>query len=376
MKKKIKLIKFIELRYADPISSIDLTDNYLLFGTMLGATKLYNINQNKLTILSEIQDEYISGVKIEENRLYICIGDVKILIYDLNRIPEYSEIQNYIEEDLDKYNINNNENNDKKDKKKESHDNNCDNCLTMLNNNYLIRTFIQFPTEPNEDPITKKTRFSIKNINNMDEIKGEIELSNYCVPFDFDGKNFIIIDFIKQNKRNYIAYDVDLKLENKFEIEDKYKDEKIGHISHLKIVKNDLLFIVRDYNICEMRKLNLQLKKKLNIKSKEILAFDIMLVNGKNKSEEVKENKSEEEDIEMSLYIIILDIDCNVFLYNYKTDKCELLFNLEKDDLGIDKTIKDQRFFLFGYPYYIKLTQEYIAISSDYGCILVQYSSF
>lgn len=378
MKKEIKLIKFIELRYADPISSLDLTDNYLLFGTMLGATKLYNINQNKITTLSEIQDEYISGVKIKENTLYICIGDVKILVYDLNKnndgqIPEYSEIKNYREGDLENNITNNEENNDENNNKKETHENNCENCLTMLNNNYLIRTFIQFPADPKEEAIIQKTRFSIKNINNMDEIKGKIELSSYCVPFDFDGKNFIIIDFIKENKRNYIVYDVDSELENKFEIEDKFKSEKIGHISHLKIVKDDLLFIVRNYNICEMRNLNLELKKNLNIKSKEILAFDIMFDNDDN-NEEKKEN--EEEKIQLSLYIILLDIDCNVFLYNYKDDKCELLFNLENDELGIDKTIKGQRFFLFGYPYYIKLTKKYIAISSDYGCILIQYSSF
>jgi hypothetical protein len=31
-KKEIKLVEFITIRYADPISSIDLIDNYLLFG--------------------------------------------------------------------------------------------------------------------------------------------------------------------------------------------------------------------------------------------------------------------------------------------------------------------------------------------------------
>ena len=50
------------------------------------------------------------------------------------------------------------------------------------------------------------------------------------------------------------------------------------------------------------------------------------------------------------------------------------MFNLENDELGIDNDIKDQRFFMFGYPYYIKISEKYIAITSDYGCILVQYN--
>ena len=251
----MKLIKFIGLRYADPISSIDLTDDYLLFGTMLGTTNLYINKQNKLKTLSEIQDEYISGVKIYNNKLYICIGDFKILIYELNnnidneneKIPEYIEIKNYKDDDNDT-----------------EHNKNCENCLTMLNDNYLIRTFIDFPVEPNADSVTKETKFSIKNIiikneNNDDdneEIKGEIKMSNYCVPFDFDGINYIYIDFIKKNQRTFNIYNINSKSETKIEIEKKFEKEKIGHISNLKAIKKDILFLVRNYNIYKLRNYN------------------------------------------------------------------------------------------------------------------------
>ena len=378
MQKQIKLVKFIGLRYADPISSLDLTDDYLLFGTMLGSTKYYIINQKKVVNLSEIQDEYISGVKINQNKLYICIGDFKTIIYNLNdndisQIPEYTESKNYDSE--------------------EKHNEKCINCLSMLSDKYLIRTYINFPSKPEEEPITEEVEISVKNIlkddsndNNNEEIRGNINMSNYSVPFDFDGKNYIFIDFINQNERSFNVYNLIDKSEIKFTIEEKFQEEKIGHISHLKVIKDDLLFIVRDYNICEIRNYNLELKKKLNIKASEILAYDIILeesntnINNEEKDDEMSEkdrgikNEKKDNDLE-SLYIILLDLDCNVFLYNYKEDKCELLFNLENDELGIDKDIQGQRFFLFGYPYYIKFTKKYIAISSDYGCILFQYSS-
>ena len=360
MKKEIKLLKFIDLRYADPISAIDLTDDILVYGTMLGATKYYNINQQKLVTLSEIQDEYISGIKINQNQLYICIGDAKILIYNLS-----SPI---IDENLSNEEKNNYET-------EEEHSKYCENCLTMLNNNYLIRTYIDFPAEPKDDPITKDTEISVKDIYDNEEIKRKIVMSNYSVPFDFDGKNYIFIDFIKKDKRTFNVYDITLQQDEmkkkQFEIEAKFNSEKFGHISHLQIIKDDTLFIVRNYNICEIRDFNLEKKKQLNIKANEILAYDILFKDNDENEDVDNENNNKAKDI---ADIIILDLDCNIFIYDYKEDTSELLFNLEKNELGIDKIIREQRFFSFGYPYYIKLTTNHIAISSDYGCILFQYS--
>ena len=383
-KKEIKLVEFINLRYADPISAIDLIDNYLLFGSMLGSITLYIIDKKKLIRLSDTEDEYISGVKIKENILYICIGDIKIATYEVtqedNILPKDSAT-NY--------------------KNEEEHNKNCENCLTMLNNDYLIRTFIDFPEEPNKEPSIKLVKYSIKNIIDNNIFEGKIRMSNYTVPFDFNGTYYIYIDFLKKNKRKFGIHDVTTENENgeeNKENEEENKEneeerenednkgfiienfkEKIGHISHLKIIKNNKIFIVRDYNICEIRNFNFELIKKLNTKSNEILNFDIIFnaigEDNENKSESknIKENNNDNQEDE-SFYLILIDIDCNIILYNSKEDKSEILFNLETDNLNIDKDIKEQKFFSFGYPYYIRMTQKYIAISSDYGCILVQYS--
>ncbi len=396
MNKIIQLIEFIDIRYADPISAMDLTNDYLLFGTMLGATKYYNINQKKLIRLSDVQDEFISGVKIYQNNFYICIGDVKINQYNIDNEQEMRtadiETDNYQDED--------------------DHKKKCDNCLTMLNNNYLIRTYINFPDKKDkekegdqEDKNDGLTEFSIKNIidnNNDNEVVRKIKMSNYSVPFDFDGKNYIFIDFISENNRTFNVYEIteDPNLQEmkiSFGIE-QFNNEKIGHISHLKIIKDDLLFIVRDYNICEIRNFQFEIKKQLNIKASEILAFELLYndnnndndkendkeddnenninngndKNEENENEENNDNKDKEKEL---LYIILLDLDYNLYLYNYKEDKNELLLNLDKDDINIDKDIRGQGFFLFNYPYYIKMTNKYIAISTDYGCILLQYNS-
>lgn len=352
MERNIKLVEYITLRYADPICSIDLSDNCLLYGTMLGTSACYLINKKKLITLTETQEEHISGVQIEENRLdpkenkmYVCAGDEKIFIFnsindDYNEIPKFELKSNYLNEN--------------------DHFQNCEKCFTMLKNSYLVRTFIEFPTQPKTPSKLYDTQVLIKKITNLSEPEiGEvIKMTNYCVPFDFDGKYYIFIDFFDAKKRNFTIYNIESRnTDLSFEIES-YK-EKIGHISLLKILKNNLLFLVRDYNICEIRDMNFELKRFFNYQGNEILAFDTFYKD---------ENNPE------SLIIIILDLYCNVIMYNYKTNRQELLFNLE--NLPIEQIIKDQRFFSMGYPYYIKVSNKYMAISSDYGCILVEHSPF
>ena len=371
MKREIKLIKFIEIRYADPISSMDLTNDYLLFGTMLGATKLFKINKQELISLSEVQDEYVSGVKINENKLYICVGDLKIFQYNLGDNEDLSspdkEILNYEDTKI--------------------HEEKCDNCLSMLCENFLVRTYIESQKKKDKDKeenkLNEKEVF-FKNIyvdDDENKIFRRVKMYDYSVPFDYDGVNYIFIDFVSQNHRNFNIYDVNSK-EMKLNVEiDTFNNEKIGHISHLKIINNDLIFIVRDFNICELRNFKFELVKKLNVKASEILAFDVLYYenveeknvdNNNSTNTDIKEKESAK-DKEINC-IAFLDIDCNVFLYNYKEDKNELLFNLDKDNLGIDDDIKGQGFFIFNYPYYIKISKKYIAISSDYGCILIQYN--
>ena len=362
MKRKIELKKYITIRYADPITSLELSDTFLIFGSMLGLCEYYDINSNRLVKLSDKQDEFISGIKLHKNNLYICIGDLKVIKYILAQDDNNNNNKTQAKEEIENY------------KDDKIHQDNCDNCLTILSNNYLIRNLITFPKKTEDTPLEKDVKFFIKNIlheSQENDFIGNYKLSNYCVPFDFDGKNYVIIDFKEKTKRIFFVYDIILK-DMKVNIEiDTIKENPIGHISHLKIIKNEEIFIVQNYNICEIRKFNLDLVKNLNINSQEILAFDMLYENNEDALEYSNERNINEKDIK---YIAILDIESNVILYDFKEDKSEILFNLEKTEMGIDKDIKEQNFFTLGYPYYIKISESYIAISSDYGCILVNYN--
>ena len=209
MDNDIKLIRYITIRYADPICAMDLSDKCLLYGTMLGTAACYLINQRKLITLSDSQEEHISGVKIQENKgnqkdnkLIVCIGDNKILSFNsvsenLNEIPKYEEINNYPNEN--------------------EHFKKCEKCFTMLKNEYLVRTFIEFPTEVKTPSSMFNTEFSIKDIKNLNlpEIQGNIEMSNYSVPFDFDGEKYVLVDFLEEKKRNFQIFNIKTQRKNR-----------------------------------------------------------------------------------------------------------------------------------------------------------------
>ena len=334
MNDEIKLVRYITLRYADPICAIDLNDKYLVYGTMLGTAACYIIDQKRLITLSETQDENVSGIKLQENKenpkeskLFVSIGDDKIILYNsigenLNEIPKYEEIYNYQSEN--------------------EHYKQCEKCYTMLKNNYLVRTFIEFPNEVKTPSNLTSTEILIKNLLNLNEKE--------------NGEKYAFVDFLEEKKRMFEIYDI--KNQNhilNFEIE-KYK-EKIGHISLLHLLKNNTMFLVRDYNICEIRNLQFDLLKVFNLNQNEILAYDIYY---------------QREDDPESFIIYLVDIKCNIIQYSYKNNKVKLLLNLE--NLDIDQVIKDQKYFSMGYPYYIKVSKHYMAISSDYGCILLQHN--
>ena len=70
-----------------------------------------------------------------------------------------------------------------------------------------------------------------------------------------------------------------------------------------------------------------------------------------------------------NLYIVTLDIDGNINLYNEGQEK--VLFNLYNLST-IEKDYKEKQFFSMGYAYYIKTNLHYFCISSDHGCFIIK----
>lgn len=326
-----KLIKHIKIKYLDPICALDLSENILLFGSMLGYSGYYLIKENMLSIISEKQDENISSVKIKNNNLIIVVGDLKILILKKDDNYTYKKkIYNY--------------------RSSAEHYKMCENSYTMFGDSYLFIIYLTLPSSSIEIPDNKLCLYRIKNIEKGAEDEEKIEISNYWVPLDFDGKILIYIDFLDKYKRILNIFNFHGKKKILSLDLEKCKDF-IGHISHIKILKNQYIFLVHNYINCEIRDFEFKLIKNFKHEGKEIIACDVFY------------------DNENEMNIVLLDKNCTVSLYRNNFEN--FLFNLEEME-DIDKEIKKQKFFSMEFPYYIKMCGKSFAITTDQGCFLIR----
>ena len=99
---------------------------------------------------------------------------------------------------------------------------------------------------------TTDSSYVVKNVENMDVIeKGFIKTTNYIVPFDFDGKYFILLQFFTVTERMLCSFNV-------FTLKT-YKHlltEEFGVLNYCKFINDNKLFIVRKNNICEIRNMD------------------------------------------------------------------------------------------------------------------------
>lgn len=225
-----------------------------------------------------------------------------------------------------------------------------------------------------------------------------VEMTNYSVPFDFDGLRLAWVEFLSEKTRNVCVYYFENNYKWTFQIE---KD--FGHISHLKLMPNNKIFLVRHLNLCEIRETDKEFKvlHKFNHIGDEVIAVDyyinssrIMLnememeniqinknndqyikipidknninINNEKEMVAIEENQSTNED---NISIVLLDIDGNVNVYeNFSITKQLNMYDMK----DISDEHKNKQFFSMGYPYFIKANLNYFAISTDHGVFVIK----
>ena len=236
-------------------------------------------------------------------------------------------------------------------------------------------------------------------------------MTNYSVPFDFDGKNFLWVEFDKENYRNICIHNIETKITIKHKI-----NKEFGHISFCKIINSSKILLVRLQNIIEIRTISefKSYKTFVNI-GEEVIAIDFyfnnfkiiinefvdplfnsgnlfsnnLALNGNDKQVNhidpiyLKINddkaltikiesgnvpiKDDHQINEENLTIAVLDIDGNVNVWeNYTISTKFNLYNIKE----LNDDLKKKHFFSMGYQYFIKICMSYYAISSDHGVFI------
>jgi len=403
------LIGYIETRFGDPISSININSNFCIIGTMMGKLILYNINKRQSMLLIENSEEEILNINFSSNNnnysndFYCCIGDKSILKYSIkpyllnNNYPIVtltSTINNYTDES--------------------SHLKDCDNAIVYCCKEIYFMVAIEQLKKKPMILNTTDSNYIVKNIENMETIeKGMIKTTNYIVPFDFNGKYFILLQFFTVTERMLCSFNVFTMKAWKYLLR-----QEFGLLNYCKFINDNKLFIVRKFNICEIRIMddNFTLTETFNHLGDRVIGLDffykitksvknvknskIIELNKKKDRDEISEtetkkffnnnnlnseensisnyknnifNNSENIKANTNINIILLDIDGNVNYYNNQKEMI-YLFNVNKVP-EIDKSVREKGLFSLNYPYMIKFYHPYLAISTDNGCYIFQLIS-
>ena len=194
---------------------------------------------SRVTQLITKSNENIPCIEFDtDDKINISIGDFEVIclnnmsnfnINDENSTYEYFKIKNY--------------------KNDSQHIKYCEQSTCMMNSsNYLI-IFTDYG-DFNSKIYFDNFKYRSRNLRTFKAKSGKIEMSNFSVPFDFDGDRFLFLDYRTKEIRRICIHSV-LNDKNIYE----YNISKaFGHISHMKLISSEdnKIFLCRNNNQCEI----------------------------------------------------------------------------------------------------------------------------
>jgi WD40 repeat protein len=320
---------FIDIRFADPVISLSMNSQGLIYGSSIGRILHYSFHSQQETVIAEFSEECIRGVYIStDNSLYIAVGDrycigmmsptshKQILHHDF---PHSDEIcistQVLTKDELV-----------------------CVIPLSENNTEGIILTHISTHT---------KKRYPL------------LPFKPNTVPYDFDGDRLLWVEWRGKN-RVFQYYDF-LKSEVKFIAE---FDRHYGQLGFCKLSGNDMI-VVRDFRTIEIIDIETGSRRQvIGNHNSDIVCLTWAKVREKN----FNNSQNGLDNNEVKLIIISIDYDCNICIWDKQGLKKS--YNIT-DFPELTQEYKQKLYFSMGYPYFMCVFDRRIAFSTDVGVLVV-----
>ena len=195
-----------------------------------------NASENIPCVIFDTKDKVIISVGDEE--LIKMEGIATLNINDPNSKFDYIRAQNY--------------------RSKSFHFINCENTLCFLTpTNYLLVNMNIGDintSQLRQEEINYKNK-NIKDFKKIETIEGKIDSHNFTTIFDFDGSRLLFIEYVKENERKIVIFDTIIEdLIFEYKIGDINGD--FGHVSFMRLLPENKIFLVRKNKICEIYQIN------------------------------------------------------------------------------------------------------------------------
>ena len=209
-----------------------------------------------------------------KDRINVAIGDSDIIRFEnLTNFNFENEDESYYYTQIKNYQSEN------------DHIKYCEGAICLMSNNHFLLLFsplIDYSSFINYN----KYSYINKTITTYDIIKGEIEMYNFLVPFDFDGDRFLYLEYISESIRRICVYHT---LSQIGPIIFKM-DKSFGHVSFMKFISLNRIVICRKNKLCEIRDINdnFKLIETWEHIGEEIISMNVYIKGTKNEDEKEK----------------------------------------------------------------------------------------
>ena len=251
--------------------------------------KIFNGYNSKLRIkkLYHAKIENISCISLLNNVLNFSIGDHQLLHAekisyfndkDIRNAHNFKQINNYTSD--------------------KTHNEFCETAQCFISNNHYLILYL-FYYDFNWPLKFSQIKYENKNLLTFEEIEGNIYMSNFNVPFDFDGDKFLFLEHYSKALRCINIYST-LNNKNNFQY---YIKKDFGHISFMKLLPDDCIFLCRKIYFCEIYKIKNNLGKNINeekdfvllkwwthVNDYEIIASNVYIKGNNEKENKIKNN--------------------------------------------------------------------------------------
>jgi len=210
--------------------------------------------------------------------------------------------------------------------------------------------FCAYPTQK-RDTAQNELNHEKSSLYEINLSKGEIaqhkdfNIPEVSVPFDFDGRRVLWLEYKEQGRKEFQLYDLDRR--QIFPIVEFLKNFEF--ISHGRLYRHELIFVENNKNVKSY-----DMVKKLLVDlyhhTSSIIAFDIQ----------------RRED-----YYELVSVDYNAVLTIYSSKQAQVRTIRLLDIPGTPQEILKHRYvFDMGYPYYVRLFRDVVAVTSDLGLLI------
>ena len=367
--------KLIETRFADPITSLDLSTQWVCYGSAMGRIAFYSIKDGKDVALSDSQPELIRGISHSERgeHIFVSIGDIscqRLSSADLN-VVDYVQIVENIEDRV--------------------HKANCERAFTLSYKHFNCVLTINMSDKDKQSP-SENAPIMLSNLDtNMLESFGEpnqgpeggseVIFTQNCVPFDFDGARLLWMQYLSRESREVYVYDFAMK-EKQTVLTFSKRD---GIVSHMKFIGDSVFYVKDTKNLIKY-----DIKKKsstlIGTTQDAVIALFVTpnLIREADRSEEEKVGFQNEHEIDEEskasdgrYTLCCLDESENIYVFkggNETGKKSTTVISENIKRMGnLPQELREKDLFGMGYPYYATLYSNFIAFSSDYGVVLLRF---